>query len=124
MGGGLSTKAVPEALKLARTRLICHTVNNIFGNSQFAIAEAFNFPSLICIHHQARAPCFRCVPDAGMPIHHNMCLTCVARLFGDVCDLECMLLVKKDIDDLIKNDPILQKIDKEIGDLNKIYPFY
>jgi len=25
----------------------------------------------------------------------------------------------KDIDDLIKNDPILQKIDKEIGDLNK-----
>ena len=26
---------------------------------------------------------------------------------------------KKNIDDLIKNDPVLQKLDKEIGDLNK-----
>ena len=25
----------------------------------------------------------------------------------------------KNVDDLIKNDPVLQKLDKEIGDLNK-----
>ena len=34
---------------------------------------------------------------------------------------------KKNIDDLIKNDPTLQKLDKEIGDLNRKaadYPYF